>query len=369
MPESLAATFEQTAGTMPQSQLGTDSWRLENDALAMLRQKLSCGRRTLKEVYGSPCRGVVTGLNDAFVVDRKTRDRLVAGDQNSANLLKPFLEGKDLKKWRLESQDLWLLYIPKNRVDINNYPTIMAHLWPHKVALEKRATKQAWFELQQAQEAFISKFESEKIFYPDMSQGSKFVCDKNRYFCGNTAYFIPGGGSFLLGLLNSSLCWFHLCGKSDALRGGTWRLRLFAENVETIPIPDGATYVHEQIASLAELSQVAAEERRDIQASFNRRVLTDLAPGGMSARLPAKLAGWPQLDFKEFHAELKRHFKTSIPLEDRDAWQSLFERNRAKVIRLTENITRNEGHINAAVYSLFELTSSEIFLIENSFQK
>ena len=46
----------------------------------------------------------------------------------------------------------WLIYIPKGRIAIDEYPAIRDHLLPYKDKLEKRATKQAWFELQQAQE-------------------------------------------------------------------------------------------------------------------------------------------------------------------------------------------------------------------------
>ena len=51
MPESLAAEFRQHADTLPQGQLGNDSWRLESDVLARLREKLTKGHPTLKEVY------------------------------------------------------------------------------------------------------------------------------------------------------------------------------------------------------------------------------------------------------------------------------------------------------------------------------
>jgi type I restriction-modification system DNA methylase subunit len=364
LPESLALTFAQQAETLPQARLGAGSWQLENDALARLRQKLTAGHKTLKEVYGSPLYGIKTGLNDAFVVDRATRDRLLAEDPCSEKLLKPFLEGKDLKKWRIEPQDLWLIYIPKNRIDIDDYPAIKAHLLPFREKLEKRATKQAWFELQQAQEAYLPMFEASKIYYPDMSQGPKFVCDAEGRFAGNTSYFIPGSSAFLLALLNSRLSWFHLCGKSEALRGGEWRLRLFSENVETIPVPDAPNETRNRIASLAESAQGAAEERRDLLRAFARRVLTDLAPSGKSARLSARLADWPSLNFKTFQEELKKQYKTVIPLDERDAWQARFEKDRARVIDLNAQIARCEKAIDTEVYKCFDLTPEEIALIE-----
>jgi hypothetical protein len=364
MPESLAAEYQQHAGTFPQDQLGNESWRLESDVLASLREKLTQGHPTLKDVYGSPLYGIKTGLNEAFVVDRATRDRLIAEDPNSSQLLKPFLEGKDLKKWRIEPQDLWLIYIPKRRVAIADFPAIERHLRQFRTALEKRATKQEWFELQQAQEAYVPKFEGPKVFYPDMSQGPKFVIDEQGFFAGNTGYFVPDADWYLMALLNSRANWFHLCGTAEALRGGEWRLRLFAENIETIPVPTPDKNTRIRLATLAKSAQRAAEARRDLQQKFRFRVRTDLAPGALSATLKGKLLDWPALDFKAFHDEIKKQFKQPIPLAERDDWQARFDADKARVAELTTEIARCEREIDAEVYRLFNLTADEIALIE-----
>ncbi len=115
LPESsFRAAWEAAAGPYPQSALGSGSWELENPALRALRDKIRSGKETLKEVYGSPLYGIKTGLNAAFVIDTPTKERLCADDPRSSELLKPFLEGKDLKRWRAEPRGLWLIYIPKN---------------------------------------------------------------------------------------------------------------------------------------------------------------------------------------------------------------------------------------------------------------
>jgi hypothetical protein len=94
---------------MPRARLGAGSWQLENDALAKLRAKIVAGRRTLGEVYGAPLRGIVTGLNEAFVVDQATHEQLVTQDKKSAKLLKPFLRGENIKRWRVEPEGLFLV--------------------------------------------------------------------------------------------------------------------------------------------------------------------------------------------------------------------------------------------------------------------
>jgi hypothetical protein len=108
-------------------------------------------------------------------------------------------------------------------------------------------------------------------------------------------------------------------------------LRLFSENVETIPVPDAPNETRNRIALLAESAQGAAEERRDLLRAFARRVLTDLVPSGKSACLSTRLADWSSLNFKTFQEELKKQYKTVIPLNERDAWQARFEKDRARV--------------------------------------
>jgi fido (protein-threonine AMPylation protein) len=364
MPESLAAEFQQHAGTMPQGQLGTDSWRLEDTRLARLRTKLTQGQPTLKDAYGSPLYGIKTGLNEAFVVDRATRDRLIAADPRSAELLKPFLEGKDLKKWRIEPQDLWLIYIPKRRLAIADFPAIERHLLPFREQLEKRATKQEWFELQQAQEAYVPALEGPKIGYVDMSDKPNFSLDTSGAYYANTAYFVPHGDWYLLALLSSGPVWWVARGLATAYRGGFFRL--FTQYVEQLPIPDAPPETRARLAALAESAQRAAEARRDLLQTFRRRVLTDLAPGGATAKLNSKLADWPALDFKAFHDEVKKQFKQPIPLAERDAWQAKFAADKARAAALSAEIARCEGEIDVLVYCLFDLTPEEIALIEGA---
>ncbi|RAI33048.1 hypothetical protein CH341_31950, partial [Rhodoplanes roseus] len=89
--------FDAGALPYPQGALGEGSWELESTALRELRAKIMGNHPTLQEVYGAPLYGIKTGLNAAFVIDRATRDRLVAADPRSEKLLRPWLEGKDMR--------------------------------------------------------------------------------------------------------------------------------------------------------------------------------------------------------------------------------------------------------------------------------
>ena len=133
---------EAARGPYPQSALTDRSRALENPALRALRGKIRAGQPTLKEVYRSPLRGIVTGPNAASVINTPTRDAILARDPGSAALLRPLLEGMDRKRWCAEPRGLWLICIRKDRVRIDDYPEVRDCLLPFKEKLEKRATKQ-----------------------------------------------------------------------------------------------------------------------------------------------------------------------------------------------------------------------------------
>ena len=84
IPVDLAKHFTAQSSLISQASLDMAAWRLENSALIALRHKLTAGKPTLKAVYGSPYRGILTGLNAAFVVDQATRDALVRADPKFA---------------------------------------------------------------------------------------------------------------------------------------------------------------------------------------------------------------------------------------------------------------------------------------------
>ncbi len=356
--------FTELAADFPQGKLSEASWELETDALRRLRDKITAGKKTLKEVYGSPLYGIKTGYNEAFVIDRKTRDKLIGDDPNAAKLLKPFLEGKDLKRWRAEPRDLWIIYIPKNAIKIDDYPSIKMHLLPFKAALEKRATKQEWFELQQAQHAYLSGFETTKISYPHFSVQQLFHLEKTHALSNDKSYFIPSNDQSFVAYLNSNVAWFLLNALAPPVRGGYFELRV--QYVETISIPTDPKNEKVQLAKLAEDCQTEAAHLLKIAIGFTRRI-PDLCPPERDSKLSTKLQDWWKLDnFAAFRAEVKKVFKTDIPLKERSEWEDLFTTGKAEIEKLSAEIKRNEDEINAIVYNLFDLTAEDINLLEAS---
>ena len=98
--------------------------------------------------------GIKTGLNRAFVIEESTRKALIQADKVSKELIKPFLRGGDIGRWVIAPTTEWLIYVPKG-TDISRFKAVEEHLKNYKRPLKDRATKQEWYELQQAQLAYF----------------------------------------------------------------------------------------------------------------------------------------------------------------------------------------------------------------------
>ena len=121
-------------------------------------------------VKGRLYMGVKTGLNEAFVIDQAKRDELIEEDPRSAELIKPWLRGRDIGRWKAESAGLYIIFTSRG-VDIEKYPAILEHLKWFRTDLEKRATANVhpWYELQQPQEGIYHEFAVPKIIWPDIA--------------------------------------------------------------------------------------------------------------------------------------------------------------------------------------------------------
>jgi hypothetical protein len=359
LPDDLGREFEARARLMPRTRLNSTAWRFEADSLDALRKKIASGRKTLAEVFGAPMYGIKTGLNDAFVVDRSTRDGLIDQDARSAEVLKPFLVGENLKRWSIDPSDDWLIYTPKNRIDIEEYPAIRDHLLPFKERLERRATKQAWFELQQAQQSCEPWFQQPKLVYPEMSQGPKFSVDTLPHYVSNKVFYLATDDSGLVAYLGSKPLWFIMFGETSPLRGGQWRLELREHRMSALPVFEAG-----ELSPLAELGkeiQTRCDERRARAAAFVVRS-GDLSADGA----PVVAANWAEQDFGAFRKSVRKATKSDIPVSERDEWEQHFNAVREQIVSLNSRIADLEAHINDRVGNMLGLSQEELALIDEA---
>ncbi len=236
--ERLVETIAAVGFEMPVSALRPEGWALERPEVLALMEKLRGVGKPLGEyVEGKFYYGIKTGLNEAFVIDESTRKRLIAEDPKSADLIKPWLRGRDIRKWATEPSGVYVLYIPWH-FEIDNYPSVLAHLSRYKKKLSERneiaTERHEWYALQRYASEYIEEFERSKIVYPDIAHHSKFLLDESGSFSSNTTYFIPTSDSFFLGLLNSKLLWWYYGTITSTIQGGF--VRYFSQYMGQLPI-------------------------------------------------------------------------------------------------------------------------------------
>ncbi len=279
--DEFGTVFRTKGFTMPQNALTVDGWRLASPPVLNLLEKLRNAGTPLGEyVKGQLYSGIKTGLNEAFVVDRETRDRLIA-EHSSSEVLKPFLRGRDVKRWQVNFAEQYLIKIEssENRTHpwsgqpvteaeqlfADTYPAIHAHFKPFREPLIKRFDQGKYFwELRSC--AYWEEFKQPKIVYPDIAQGTEFSFDDGGHFLGNTSYLLPTKEIWLLGLLNSKAVFWFYTKTSTQIRGGF--VRFIAQYVSQIPIP---TIKTAQKTSISEMvNQILAAKRTDPDADVSK---------------------------------------------------------------------------------------------------
>lgn len=219
---------------MPQQALTAEGWQFANTTALNLLDKLRKAGTPLGEYVNNRFYyGIKTGFNEAFVVDRTTRDRLIAEHPSSTEVLKPFLRGRDVKRWTVDYQDLRLLFIPwhfplhldaaiegasekAERAFKQQYPAIYNHLLNYKTELSNRnkaetGIRYEWYALQRCAATYWQEFERSKIFIPAIAQSVEYAADSSGYY-GNdkTNICVTDEVEFLLGILNSKLMWWFI---------------------------------------------------------------------------------------------------------------------------------------------------------------
>lgn len=236
----------------PRSMLGEDGWVLEDLAFIRLFERLMNMGTPLGEfVEGRIFRGVVTGLNEAFVIDQAKRNSLVKADPGSAALVKPWLRGRDLRRWRADWAGKYVIFTSRG-TDIGAYPAIRDYLKGFKTDLEKRATAHLhpWYELQQPQEGIYPEFERPKIVWQDIAQELRFCRVDSGTYLANKAYFMPLKATYLLSLLNSSLTEFLVRHLTSSLRGGA--IQGHTQYMERLSIVTPDEGMERQLQAMAE---------------------------------------------------------------------------------------------------------------------
>lgn len=245
-PEGLGTYIRNRRIEVDSAGLDESGWMLTDSTTRKLLDKIKSRGVPLGEyVNGKIYRGVLTGLNEAFVIDSETRDRLISEDPKSAEIIKPFLAGRDIKRYQQPVAERWLIFTRRG-IDIERYPAILKHLeqykerliprprdWSGKEWSGRKPGNYAWYEIQDAVD-YWEEFEKSKIVLAEIAANNQFTYDDQGSMYDTTAYIIPIQSKFLLALCNSKLFLFSFSSISSSIRGNFYRWK--KQYLEVMPI-------------------------------------------------------------------------------------------------------------------------------------
>ena len=107
----------------------TDSWNVFNPLEYAIRDKINKKGIPLSKWEISINYGIKTGFNEAFIITGEKKDELIAKDPKSAEIIRPILRGKDIKRYVYSFSDLWIIAtFPSRHYVIDDYPAVKSHL-------------------------------------------------------------------------------------------------------------------------------------------------------------------------------------------------------------------------------------------------
>ena len=212
----------------------SDSWVILSPIEQSIKRKIEAVGTPLKDWNINIYRGVLTGYNEAFIISTEKRDEILANCQTedertrTAELIRPILRGRDIKRYGYNWANLWLIYIPwhfplqfdesitgaSEKAEIafqEQYPAVYQHMLKYKEPLSKRnkaetGIRYEWYAMQRWGAKYWEDFSKPKIIYPETTMGAFFAFDENGYFIDKTCFMlISNKAEFLQQILSCKL--------------------------------------------------------------------------------------------------------------------------------------------------------------------
>jgi len=228
----------------------SDSWVILSPIELSIKRKIEAAGTPLKDWDINIYRGVLTGCNEAFIINREERDEILQNcetddeRERTAELIRPILRGRDIKRYGYVENGLFLINthnglkdkgIPP--IDVNEYPAIKAHLDKYWDKISVRADKGVTpYNLRNC--AYLEDFDKPKIIYPNMTKYLPFVFDEDKFLTNQKCFIITGEHiAFLTAFFNSSLFKFCFRDSFPELQGGTREMsKIFFDKIPVLNV-------------------------------------------------------------------------------------------------------------------------------------
>ena len=207
-------------------------------------------------------RGVLTGCNEAFIINKDKRKEILCNCQTKEEeartdeLIRPILRGRDIKRYGYIDSG-WYLINTHNGIkgkippiNINDYPAIKTHLDQYWDKISVRTDKgETPYNLRNC--AYLEDFSKPKIIYPNMTKFLPFCYDECGFYTNQKCFIITGSFvAYLTAFFNSSL--FKFCFKDSFPKLGEEGRELSKIFFEKIPVLEVTEETNKRFVRLVE---------------------------------------------------------------------------------------------------------------------
>jgi len=205
-----------------------DSWVILSPIEQSIKRKIEAMGTPLKDWDIQINYGIKTGCNEAFIIDTVKREEILANcqteeeRQRTAELIRPILRGRDIKRYGYNWANLWLINTHNGirgkleRIHIEDYPAVKEWLDFGGIAYNGKLYKGYPQIAQRADQgdtpynlrncAYLEDFSQPKIIYPETTQGAYFAYDMGAMFLDKTCFMlISDSPQYLQATLSSKL--------------------------------------------------------------------------------------------------------------------------------------------------------------------
>ena len=267
-----------------------DSWVILSDIEQRIKAKIEAIGTPLKDWDINIYRGILTGYNEAFIIDKTKKEEILANckteeeRQRTGEIIRPILRGRDIKRYGYEFADLYLLFIPwhfplhlvepeikgaskeAEEAFENQYPAIYNHLLQYKTELSNRnkaetGIRYEWYALQRWGANYWEDFSKQKIIWKIIGNELAFCIENGNFMINNACYLLTGNHlEYIVAFLNSKpIKWFSL--QTNMNKTGVGDMQVGAQNISLFPIPIPKAQYEQEIINLLKISDYQKVEK------------------------------------------------------------------------------------------------------------
>jgi len=273
--------------------LSGESWVISDKRHYEIKRHIEQVGTPLKEWDIAINYGVKTGFNEAFIIDGKKKDELLAADPKSTEIIKPILRGRDIKRYRVDFADLWLIvakYGSYKTIE-KQYPAVYEHLQRYEEKLKARGQcrytssggkqngpypgQHHWLELDNnPRDEYLGEFETEKITWGNLALSCQFALAEPEMYVSAPSPIIGGGGRYLLAVLNSTIGDYYIRSLGVTRSGGYFEYKPMF--VEKLPVPEIKDTDRKPYEILADYVLFTTKQGQKLQSAYFEQLIDGL---------------------------------------------------------------------------------------------